>query len=138
MRFLQLSIYDERMLKPFLIVLGVVSLGLGAAGIFLPILPTTPFLLLSAWAFARSSTRLHSYLVNHKVFGTYISNYYNHAMTPAHKARTLAALWFGITVSVVLLGMLATTIVLPIIAAMVSIHIIRLEPQPEKAPEVES
>lgn len=122
------------MLKPFLIAVGSLSLALGAAGIVLPVLPTTPFLLLAAFCFGRSSTRLHDYLVNHRVFGTYLSNYYRHAMTPRHKARTLAALWFGITISVWLLGTPATTIILPIIAGLVSIHIIRLRPQPEKAP----
>lgn len=123
------------MLKWFLIAVGSLSLGLGAAGILLPILPTTPFLLLAAFCFARSSERLHRYLVNHRVFGTYISNYYNHAMTPRHKARTLAVLWFGIVVSVLLIGSLIPAIILPIIAGLVSVHIIRLRPRPDQAPE---
>lgn len=118
-----------------MLALGSLSLALGAAGIFLPILPTTPFLLLAAFCFARSSQRMHDYLVNHRVFGTYISNYYNHAMTPRHKARTLVVLWLGITVSVVLIGKLVPAVILPIIAALVSIHIIRLRPRPQKAPE---
>ncbi|AGF73772.1 YbaN family protein [Corynebacterium halotolerans] len=123
------------MLKPVLIAVGSLSLALGAAGIMLPVLPTTPFLLLAAFCFGRSSNRLHNYLVNHRVFGTYISNYYHRAMTPRHKVRTLSALWFGIAVSVWLLGTPATTIILPVIAGLVSIHLIRLRPQPEKAPQ---
>lgn len=123
------------MLKWFLVAVGCVSLALGAAGVLLPILPTTPFLLLAAFCFARSSQRLHGYLINHRVFGTYIGNYYNHAMTPSHKARTLAVLWFGIIVSVLLIGKLIPAIILPLIAAAVSTHLIRLQPQPEKAPE---
>lgn len=123
------------MVKWFLVAVGSVSLALGAAGILLPILPTTPFLLLAAFCFARSSERLHDYLVNHRVFGTYISNYYNHAMTPRHKARTLATLWFGIIVSVLLIGKLIPAIILPIIASLVSLHIIRLRPRPEQAPD---
>ncbi len=123
------------MLKPVLIVVGALSLALGAAGIVLPVLPTTPFILLAAFCFARSSTRMHDYLVNHRVFGAYISNYYNHAMTPRHKARTLALLWFGIIVSVLLIGEPVTAIILPIIAGLVSIHLIRLRPQPEKTPQ---
>ncbi|MHA2790175.1 YbaN family protein [Corynebacterium sp. S7] len=121
------------MLKPILITVGVISLALGALGIVLPILPTTPFLLLSAFCFARSSDRLHNYLLNHKVFGTYISNYYNHAMTPKHKARTLTVMWLGIIISALLIGATATWIVLPIIAVLVTIHIFRLKPQPEKS-----
>lgn len=122
------------MLKAVLVTVGLLSTGLGALGIFLPILPTTPFLLLAVFCFARSSTRLHNYLVNHKTFGTYISNYYHNAMTPKHKARTLVALWFGITVSCLLLNTTATWIVLPVIAGLVSIHLLRLKPNPEKAP----
>lgn len=123
------------MIKALLIVVGSVSLALGAIGIFLPILPTTPFLLLSAYCFARSSKRLHTYLITHKTFGTYISNYYNKAMTRRDKVRTLTVLWLGITLSVLLIGKLIPAIILPIIATLVSIHIIRLRPRPEKAPE---
>lgn len=123
------------MLKPFFAAVGIISLALGAAGIVLPVLPTTPFLLLSAYCFARSSTRLHNYLINHKVFGTYIDNYYNKSMTPKHKARTLTVMWLGILFSAWLIGKTITWIILPIIAVLVTIHIVRLRPQPEKAPE---
>lgn len=122
------------MFRPLLIVIGSLSLALGAVGIVLPVLPTTPFLLLSAYCFARSSERLHTYLVSHRVFGTYLSNYHDQAMTPRHKARTLAALWLGITVSVLLIGQLITALILPLIASAVSVHIIRLRPRPERAP----
>lgn len=120
------------MLKVLLLPLGLLSLTLGAVGIFLPILPTTPFMLLAAFCFARSSDRLHHYLLNHAVFGEYISNYHNKAMTPRHKARTLGLMWFGIIVSCVLIGALIPWIILPIIASLVSIHIIRLQPRAEQ------
>lgn len=124
------------MLKPILATVGVIALALGALGIVLPVLPTTPFLLLSAFCFARSSTRLHNYLINHKVFGTYIDNYYNKSMTPKHKARTLTIMWLGILLSAWLIGKTVTWIILPIIAILVTIHIVRLSPQPEKTPEL--
>lgn len=117
------------MLKPLLVVVGCVSLALGVLGIFLPLLPTTPFLLLSAFCFARSSTRLHSYLVNHRVLGTYISNYHNHTMTRAHKTRTIVALWISIALSAGYLawsGYTIPAVILPLIAAGVTVHIATL------------
>ncbi len=61
-----------------LILVGVVSLALGALGVFLPLLPTTPFVLLSAVAFANSSERLHQWLLDHDVFGPLIANWRSH------------------------------------------------------------
>ena len=61
-----------------LILIGLVSLALGAIGVFLPLLPTTPFVLVSAIAFAKSSDRLHQWLVDHDVFGPLIANWREH------------------------------------------------------------
>ena len=57
------------------LVVGVTALGLGGAGVVLPLLPTTPFVLLAAFAFARSSPRLHAWLMNHRHFGPMIENW---------------------------------------------------------------
>ena len=61
-----------------LIFIGLVSLALGIVGVFLPLLPTTPFVLVSAFAFANSSDRLHQWLVDHEVFGPLIANWREH------------------------------------------------------------
>lgn len=57
------------------LIFGLITLALAFAGVFLPVLPTTPFLLLAAFAFARSSPRLETWLVNHPRFGTLIRNW---------------------------------------------------------------
>ena len=61
-----------------LILIGLTSLILGGIGVFVPLLPTTPFLLDSAIAFANSSERLHQWLLDHDIFGPLISNWRAH------------------------------------------------------------
>jgi len=61
-----------------LVLIGLISLGLGAIGIFVPLLPTTPFVLVAAFAFANSSDRLHQWLLDHNVFGALIDNWRRH------------------------------------------------------------
>jgi uncharacterized protein len=128
------------MIRLLFLVIGGISLFLGVLGIFLPVLPTTPFLLLSAFLFARSSERLHTYLVNHPVLGEYISNYYNNTMTRAHKLRTVGMLWLSITLTcgfLVWSGRTIPAVILPVIASLVTVHILTLRPKGTPRPEEE-
>jgi hypothetical protein len=61
--------------RPFWLVVGGLAVALAAAGVVLPLLPTTPFLLVAAFAFARSSPRLHAWLIAHPLFGPLIENW---------------------------------------------------------------
>ena len=61
-----------------LILIGLTSLILGGIGVFVPLLPTTPFILVSAIAFANSSERLHQWLLDHNIFGPLITNWRAH------------------------------------------------------------
>ena len=72
--------------------LGLISVGLAVVGVALPLLPTVPFLLLAAFFFARSSSRLHTWLVTHRTFGQMILDWQNSgAIRPAaKKAATLS------------------------------------------------
>lgn len=77
------------------LVLGWSCVGLGLAGAFLPLLPTTVFLLVAAWAFARSSERWHTWLLAHPRFGHLIRGWQEHHAMPRRAKRialvTLAA-----------------------------------------------
>ena len=55
---------------------GLAALAIGAVGVVLPLLPTTPFLLVAAFAFARSSERMNNWLREHQIFGPLISNWH--------------------------------------------------------------
>lgn len=77
------------MFRPLWLVIGLTSLALGIAGVVLPLVPTTPFVLLAAYCFARSSPRLHDWLITHRAFGPLIRNWEQHrAISP--RAKLLA------------------------------------------------
>lgn len=80
---------------------GSLALGLGLLGIFLPLLPTTPFMLIAAACYARSSQRLYQWLLGHKIFGSYIRNWREHrAITRRTKIAMLLLLWTTLGLSV--------------------------------------
>lgn len=81
-------------MKYFLALLGLISLGLGILGIFLPVLPTTPLLLLAAALFLRSSKPLYEWLMNHPRLGPYITDFMVHKSIPLRvKVISVSMLW---------------------------------------------
>lgn len=77
--------------------LGWLALALGTVGIFLPILPTTPFLLLAAACFARSSARFYNWLMNNRIFGAYLRAWRHERRIPRH-AKILAVTMIVLTI----------------------------------------
>ncbi|MDO5030847.1 MAG: YbaN family protein [Corynebacterium sp.] len=110
-------------MKHLLIVLGLLCVGLGTLGVFLPLIPTTPFLLAATFFFARSSDRLNTWLLSHRWFGPYLRNYREGTMTTGHKVRTLTLMWAGLILSGVLAAKPVVWLTLAIIGVSVSIHI---------------
>lgn len=110
-------------------IFGIISLALGIIGIFVPILPTTPFLLLSAACFARSSEKLYNWLMGHRIFGRYITLYIKHGAIPkSSKIISLCLLWLSIGyVSLFKLSHIGGKCILLLIAVAVSIHILSLK-----------
>ena len=81
--------------RHFWTMLGAIALALGAVGILVPLLPTTPFLILAAYFFSRGSQRLHDWLIGHRVFGPPIRNWREHRAI-ATKAKLSALLAIGL------------------------------------------
>jgi uncharacterized protein len=128
-QILNSRVRKQKVVRALFFVLGTFSLALGAIGIFLPILPTTPFLLLSAACYMRSSERMHKWLLNNRWFGNYIKNYQEGKGIPMKtKILAMAVLWGAIIFSafIVLDEVLIAQIALLAIALGVSIHLVRL------------
>ena len=119
----------RRWLRPLLVIAGTIFVGLGIVGIFIPILPTTPFLLLAAACYARSSHRFYRWLLSNRWFGAYIDNYRQKRGMPLKlKIMTVALLWLTIGISAAFaVQSLTVRIILVVIAVGVSVHILSIK-----------
>ncbi len=131
-----------RLLKVLLVACGTLCVGLGVIGIFLPLMPTTVFLLLAAACYARSSDRFYQRLINHRLLGAYIrSGREGRGMRRRDKIVTLALLWIGIGASMVWsTEALWLRLLLLAIATAVTVHVARVpifnpavSPEPDRA-----
>jgi uncharacterized membrane protein YbaN (DUF454 family) len=116
-------------LKYFLIAIGTISIALAFLGILLPILPTTPFLLLAAACYIRSSPRFYCRLINNRFCGKYIKNYREKKGIPQKvKIYIISLLWITILASAIFaVDLLAIRILLILIAVGVTVHILKIK-----------
>jgi uncharacterized membrane protein YbaN (DUF454 family) len=126
--------YGNKLKRGLYFVSGTVFLILGGAGVFLPILPTTPFLLLSAACYYKSSKRMHNWMLHNRWFGKYLRNYSEgKGISLRAKLFTISLLWLLIIYSVFfVVSNLIVQIVLLSIAVGVTIHLIKLPTLKEK------
>ena len=112
--------------RRLLIVAGTLCTGLGIIGIFIPILPTAPFLLLAAACYMRSSERFYQWLINNRIFGAYLRNYIEGRGMPVKiKIFTILLLWLTIGLSITFgVQNIVIRIVLICIAIGVTVHIV--------------
>ena len=115
----------KKMIRWLLIVAGTVSLGLGTLGVVVPLLPTTPFLLLTAACYLRSSDRLYKWLINHRLYGKFLHNYMEHkAISLNVKIGSIVLLWITIiTSSVFFISLTWLKVLLIAKAVIVTLHI---------------
>ena len=115
-----------------LIIVGLMALALGGIGVFVPLLPTTPFILVAAIAFANSSDRLHQWLLEHNVFGALISNWRSHgAISRPTKIVSILSMAAIILISV-LLSVPTHVIVIQVVVLSASAIFIVSRPAPPK------
>lgn len=125
---------SNRFIRWVLIAAGTIFVGLGTLGIFLPILPTTPFLLLAAACYARSSKRFYDRLINNKWFGAYIKNYREGKGIPLKvKVYTISLLWITILFSAFfVINIFWVRVVLILIAIGVTVHVLIIKTYRQK------
>ncbi len=117
-----------RMKKGFYVVLGTLALALGFIGIFLPVIPTTPLVLLAAACYMRGSERLHGWLLESKWFGETIRTYQSgQGLRKATKVRAIGLMWIVITISAVFyVDSLPVRVVMLVTAILVTRYLLGL------------
>jgi uncharacterized membrane protein YbaN (DUF454 family) len=113
--------------KIILLILGMVSLLLGTIGILLPILPTTPFVILAATCFAVSSPRMNDRLTKSRLFGEFIKNYRDHTgVKRKTKRNALIYLWVMLIISAIIISKIVVCFILLGVGIGVTLHILLL------------
>ena len=121
------------MKRTIFISLGLLCVGLGFVGVFVPGIPTTIFLIIALWAFTKSSEKLRHWLLNHKRFGPILNNWQEHKVVP-RRAKILMVVLMSLAVILFYYSLqsLILTIGLTTILVSVAIYVISL---PSKVPE---
>ncbi|MDG9925419.1 MULTISPECIES: YbaN family protein [unclassified Pseudomonas] len=123
----------HRSVRYALLAIGWLSVALGVIGIFVPVLPTTPFLLLAAACFVRSSRRFYLWLVNHPRLGPWIRDYLEGNGIPLKgKVYALGMMWASIGLSCYLVPLLWARAFMLTSAVLVSLYILRQKTLPAR------
>ncbi|TGK61623.1 DUF454 domain-containing protein [Leptospira wolffii] len=122
----EVRLHKSRVIRFGLVFIGTVSLVLGIIGIFTPVLPTTPFLLLTAACYARASQKFYNWLMNNKYFGSFIRDWRIHKAIPLRaKIISVSSIVITMTVSAIFAPILAVRIGMAVIGICVIAYILR-------------
>ena len=124
----QVNVVSNKLLRMVLIIAGTFFVGLGIIGIFVPLLPTTPFLLLATACYAKSSLRFYLWLLNNRWFGNYIRDYRSgNGVLLKVKVTSILILWVTIILSsFFMIRNIFISIGLVTIAIITTIHILNI------------
>lgn len=102
---------------------------LGTVGIFVSVLPATPFLLFASWLFLKGNPRWRDWLLEHPKLGVYVKDYVTYRAVPKKKSKAFAivVLWSSISVSVFVVTWLWLKMVLLAVAVLVTLHVLPLK-----------
>lgn len=126
----------NKALRMLVLMVGWLSVVLGVIGIFLPILPTTPFLLLAAACFVRTSPKFYHWLVGHPKLGKYLVYYLEGKGIPLKaKIFTIGLITISMSTTAYLVPVTAVKVLLPLVGVLVALYIVR-QPTLELSPEV--
>jgi uncharacterized membrane protein YbaN (DUF454 family) len=126
---------SRTVIRYVLLVAGSISLAIGVIGIFIPVLPTTPLLLITAYCYLRSSKRMYNWLIHHRILGIYIYNYLEHKAVPRKtKIGAIVFLWLTLIISILLIGNWYVRTILMVVGICVSIHLFTLKTLERKDP----
>lgn len=111
--------------KQLFIIVGLICVALGSIGVVVPLLPTTPFLLLALYLFMRSSDKMYKWVMNNKVLAPYVISYFSSGGIPRKIVfRSILILWITILISIIIFAQnVYIRVILVIVAVLVSIHI---------------
>jgi len=125
--------YRNPLVRYLLLAVGWLSVALGFIGIFVPVLPTTPFLLLAAACFVRSSQRFYNWLVMHPRLGPWFRDYLDGNGIPLKgKVYAIGTMWLSIGISCWLVPLVWARIGMLISATLVTLYILRLRTLPPR------
>ncbi|OPL08277.1 MAG: hypothetical protein AVO33_01130 [delta proteobacterium ML8_F1] len=119
---------NKKLITILCLISGTVSLMLGITGIILPILPTTPFLLLASFCYLRSSRRMYVWLLTHRFFGAYLYAYITYKAIPGKtKLSAVIFLWLSLLASMMVVPRVPVILLLSVVGGSVTYHILSLK-----------
>ena len=117
----------SRPVRAILVLVGTVASGLGVVGVFVPVLPTTPFLLLAAACYARASSRLYEWLLGQPSVGPVITDWRrSRSLPPGVKTRALVLVLLTFSVSIVLVDVLLLRLSLAVFGLVLAVFLYRI------------